>query len=236
MANRLGKFVIAMIWMPISIGIAIPTLAIFTDFPILIFSDEIHDRFQIPIFHVRDGAVLVGIAVFSLFYFLSELKNLFRPSTSRLLIDFRYGPIAIGLVFSLALLAFDKGMISYSKYQISRYVYDSAESVAEPDLFLHNDDRGWCGNGLIANLNYTYFDTASTGLLDSDEYIRARSLLMANDVSNYFNGGDIRFDRALVAACEDESNVVRNVAEDLISRRGSASCASLTSSFPFALR
>lgn len=172
--------------------------------------------------------VVIG---WTLAHLLFEIINYFRPGPTLgyWLKILRYTPIA-GVLLSIPITtAFDLGMVQYSKWQIRSYVYSNELEVATPDLDLHSTDRGWCGNGMVANLNYHYFDTASNGIYDADPYVRSRSLLAAAEVSNRFNGGDRRFDLYLKESCLDEHTVVYQTAEHYLRERNSSCTATLRS-------
>jgi hypothetical protein len=140
----------------------------------------------------------------------------------RLLAHLRYSPITILVVSVFAIQAYDVGMITYSKQQIRNYIYDDAQLIIEPDIILHNNYRHWCGNGASAQENYLYFDTASEGMNNTNPYVRARSLLMADEVQDWINGGDKRFDNYLANSCRDSDTIVQNVAEGLLNKSESS--------------
>lgn len=160
-----------------------------------------------------------------------EIVNYLRPSEtfSYWLKILRYTPIAGVLLAIPITIAFDLGMVQYSKWQIRSYVYSNDLRVASPDLDLHSTDRGWCGNGMFDNLNYHYFETASEGFNDGDPYVRSRSLLAAAEVRNWLNGGDWRFEQQLKEACLDEHAVVYQTAEHYLRERNSSCAATLKS-------
>lgn len=142
-------------------------------------------------------------------------------ASSRVIKNLRYAPIA-ALIFSMfVVILFDIGMIEYSKWRINNYVYNSADAIEKPDFYLHVDDRGWCGNGHSARENSLYFKTAGTGINDKNPHIRARALLMTNDVKDWLNGSDERFDMFLANACRDSDEIMKNTAENLLKDRSS---------------
>lgn len=171
------------------------------------------------------------VIAWTLVHLLFEITNYFSPSPTfgYWLKILRYTPIAGVLLAIPITIAFDLGMVQYSKRKIRSYVYSNNLSVAPPDLDLHGTDRGWCGNGMAANLNYHYFETASAGFNDGDPYVRSRSLLASAEVRNWLNGGDRRFDLQLKEACLDEHAVVYQTAEHYLRERTSSCTATLKS-------
>lgn len=140
----------------------------------------------------------------------------------RLLTNLRYAPIAI-LVFSgIVVSIYEAGMLARSKQQIRSYIFDDTQFIVKPDFRLYNNYRGWCGNGASAYENYLYFDAASEGVNNVNPNIRARSLLMTEEVRDSINGGDKRFDNFLANACRDSDAIVQNVAEDVLSKSESS--------------
>ncbi len=130
---------------------------------------------------------------------------------------FRNAPLAVLVSSILITFAFDFGMIEYSKWKIKNYVFDETKNLEIPHLALHNDYRGWCGNGYFANTSYLYYDTASEQLNNENPNIRARALLVTNEVADIFNGTDRqRFKIVLTAACKDSSETVRETAESVL--------------------
>ncbi len=108
----------------------------------------------------------------------------------RLLTNLRYAPIAILVVSGIVVLTYDAGMIAYSKQQIRNYIFNDSQLIVKSDFRLHNNYRHWCGNGASAYENYLYFDVASEGINNENPYVRARSLLMTEEVRDWINGGD----------------------------------------------
>lgn len=135
-------------------------------------------------------------------------RRLTKP-IPKLLTHLHYGPIAI-LIFSIAtILASDALLIQYSRWQIVRYIHSDAPVTEPPALKLHNNYRGWCGNGYVANIYYLYSGTSAAYLSDQDPAIRARALQANVYVSSGFD------DSALKKAETDSDPMVRDVAAKL---------------------
>jgi hypothetical protein len=136
----------------------------------------------------------------------------------RLLVNLRYAPVVILFLSAFIVPAYDAAMIAYSKRQIRNYVFSASDSIAEPVLYLHNDYRHWCGNGFIAARSYHYFETATEGLSDENPRVRARALLMTEEVADtIINGTDKeRFDEILKKSCLDSDSAVRRMAEKIM--------------------
>lgn len=147
------------------------------------------------------------------FEFIAYFSKNFRLKFRRLLTNLRYAPIAVLIFSGFAVAVYDAAMIAYSKHQIRNYIFNSSQSVAEPDFPLFNNYRHWCGNGASAWENYLYFETAAEGINDENPYVRARSLLMSAEVQDWINGGDERFDNFLAKSCTDSNQIVKTTAE-----------------------
>jgi hypothetical protein len=134
----------------------------------------------------------------------------------------RYAPIAALILAQFIVVFFDAGMIEFSKLRIENYVYNNSAVIAKPDFALHNDYRGWCGNGYPARKSDLYFDTAAEGLKDESPQVRARALLMTGKVADLFlNGTDTkRFNEKLKTSCLDADSTVRNTAQSVLHDRG----------------
>ncbi len=132
---------------------------------------------------------------------------------TRVMSHLRYGPAAVMLVFVVTVILYDLAMIEISRYRIRSYVYNGSTLVTEPDFdMLHNNDRGWCGNGVAATYQRLYYPTASAELGDPDPAVRARAFLAAAEVRDFLNGSP-QFKAHTADACRDESEVVRNAVE-----------------------
>lgn len=148
---------------------------------------------------------------------LLELRNLTRAGwpTPKLLTHLRYGPIAI-FVFSVAtILASDFLLIQYSRWQIVRWIHRDAPVTERPALKLHNNDRGWCGNGRSATEYDLYGDTAAAYIDDPDPATRARALQASMYVYDWLNNpNDGPSIAALKKATSDPDPMVRNIAAE----------------------
>lgn len=139
-----------------------------------------------------------------------------RHSHWRLLTHLRHGPIALLLCFFATVLAYDQAMILYSKWEIRQYVYGNESPKLTPRLTLHNNYRGWCGNGYSAVKYALYAETAAEGFESTDPAVRARSLLASIAVYDWLNGGnDGPFPDLIDRASSDPDPVVRRIAFDL---------------------
>ena len=144
-----------------------------------------------------------------------ELRSLRRVGlpTPKLLTHLRYGPIAV-LVFSIAMiLATDQFLIQYSRWQIVRWIHSDAAVTELQSLKLHNNDRGWCGNGRSSTEYYLYGDTAAAYIDDPDPAIRARALQASMYVYDWMNRpNDGPSMVALQKAAADPDQRVRDIA------------------------
>lgn len=107
--------------------------------------------------------------------------------TPKILKHLRYGPIAVLILSIATILATDQLLIQYSRWQLVRWIHSDAPVTEEPLLKLHNNDRGWCGNGRIATRYYLYGDTAAAYINDPDPAIRARALEATMHVYDWIN-------------------------------------------------
>jgi hypothetical protein len=162
-------------------------------------------------FKVRGITIVLWMATCTLL----ELRNLRRAGqpTPKLLTHLRYGPIAI-LVFSVAtIVASDFLLIQYSRWQIVRWIHSDAAVTESPSFSLHNNDRGWCGNGMSATEYYLYGDTAAAYIDDPDPAIRARALQASMYVYDWLNQpNDGPSITALKKATTDSDPMVRDIA------------------------
>lgn len=148
-----------------------------------------------------------------------ELRSLRRAGlpTPKLLTHLRYGPIAV-LVLSIAtILATDHLLIQYSRWELARWIQGAPTGIELQSLKLHNNYRGWCGNGWSANEYYLYGDTAAAYIDDPAPAIRARALqasVYVYDWSNEPSDGPII--TALRKATTDSDPMVRDIAAQLL--------------------
>jgi hypothetical protein len=166
-------------------------------------------------------------------HFVLEIAAYFKKQNtiSYWLKHLRYAPTAV-LIFSIFItISFDMGMIANSKRQIRNFVYDDSQPIEYPEFALHNDYRGWCGNGYISHRSYLYLDTATEGLNNENPQVRARALLMTYKVADlFFNGTDReQFDEVLRKSCLDSSSIVVKTAEDVL-KEAESNCKNFLSS------
>lgn len=161
--------------------------------------------------NLRIIVLLLWIATCT-FLELRHLRRVGQP-TPKLLTHLRYGPIAI-LVFSVAIMiATDLFLIQYSRWQLVSWIHSDAPVTEGPRFRLHNNDRGWCGNGRSANEYYLYGDTAGAYIDDSDPAVRARALQASMYVYDWLNQpGDGPSITALRKAATDSDPTVRSIA------------------------
>lgn len=134
----------------------------------------------------------------------------------RLLTHLRYAPLAVLVVALGAIVTYDQGMILRSRFAIRGYVYGAhSPALPMPALNLHNDHRGWCGNGYSAELYALYGDTAAEAFDDADPAVRARSLRASIEVYDWLNGAeDGAFPPLLERAASDPDPLVRRLAAE----------------------
>lgn len=146
---------------------------------------------------------------------LLELRNARRLGglTPKLLTHLRYGPIAI-FIFSIAtIVASDLLLIQYSRWQLVSWIHSDAPVTESPSLKLHNNYRGWCGNGMSANEYDLYGDTAAAYIDDPDPATRARALRASMYVYDWINQpNDGPSIAALKKATNDPDPMVRDIA------------------------
>ncbi|MCU0237936.1 MAG: hypothetical protein MUC29_00710 [Pyrinomonadaceae bacterium] len=151
-----------------------------------------------------------------------EIVNLFKKSyqINRILNILRYTPIvSYFLAFLFIVPSFDAMMIQYSKQQIRNYVLTESNKIEKPDLYLHNDYRGWCGNGYEPRENELYIDTAIQEFDNAEPKVRARTLLITAKISNsIFHSSEDKdfFQNMLKKACADSSEIVVKTAESFL--------------------
>ena len=130
-----------------------------------------------------------------------------------LLTHLRYAPMAVIAFFLISVTSFYQSMILHSKWKIRQYVYSNASPASPPSLELHNDHRGWCGNGYSAAIYALYADTAAEGFESTDPAVRARSLQASIEVYDWLNGvDDGPFPRLIERASSDPDPTIRKIA------------------------
>lgn len=111
-----------------------------------------------------------------------------RGYASRVLRHLRYAPLAILACFIVAAFSYDQAMIQYSRWEIRRYIHGDLPPEIPPDFDLHNDYRGWCGNGYSAHMYALYGDVAVSEYDAADPLVRARALQASVAVYDWLNG------------------------------------------------
>jgi len=138
-----------------------------------------------------------------------------RNSPSRLLTHLRYAPMAVLVIFVAVVLAYDEAMILRSKWEIRQYVYSNQSPETAKSFDLHNNYRGWCGNGYSAAIYDLYADTAAEGFDSPDPAVRARSLRASIEVHDWLNGvSDGPFPKLIERAGNDPDPIVRKIAAE----------------------
>ncbi len=158
--------------------------------------------------------LLVAILWIATWAYLEIMRH--RQSTRqrpRLLTHLRYGPIAV-VVFSLAtLLCYDTMMIQYSRWQIVRYIHSNASPREELNLDLHNNFRGFCGNGMAAHTYALYGTTPAEYIDDPDPLVIARAVKASIYVYDWINHSSEGPSRDVIRkAMADENPLVREIA------------------------
>lgn len=155
------------------------------------------------------------VALWMLLWALLEIRRLRRSGlpTPKLLTHLRYGPIAVVVFSVVTILATDFLLIQYSKWQIVSYIHSDAPVTERPSFELHNNHRGWCGNGMAAAEYELYGDTPAAYIDDPDPATRARALQASMYVYDGLNqpkyGPSIK---ALEKALWDPDPMVREIA------------------------
>jgi len=157
---------------------------------------------------------LVVLGFWLVGFIVLEVNLLWRKKNPfpRILKHLRYAPIAVLLLFIPITLAFDAAMIRYSKYKIHTYVFSNTPPEQKVKFELHNDYRGWCGNGYPAQEYWLYADTAAEGFSSSDAAVRARSLRASIELYDWLNGvKEGPFPQLIRQAEQDEDALVREI-------------------------
>ena len=143
---------------------------------------------------------------------LRSARRLAHP-TPKVLTHLRYGPIAVVVFSIITCLASDMFLIQYSKWQLVRWIHSDAPVTATPEFRLHNNYRGWCGNGFGANEYYLYGSTPAAYIDDADPAVRARALQASMYVYDWMNEpADGPSIEALKKATTDSDPTVRHIA------------------------
>jgi len=154
-------------------------------------------------------------ALWILTWALLELRGFRRVGqpTPKLLTHLRYGPIAVMILSIVTIVATDLFLIQYSRWQLVSWIYSDAPVTEGPSFELHNNDRGWCGNGRSATRYYLYADTPAAYIDDPDPAVRARALQASIFVYDWVNQpGDGPSITALKKATTDSDPAVRFIA------------------------
>ncbi len=158
--------------------------------------------------------VVVGILWVAAWVCLETRAKLDSPrQRPRMLSHLRYGPAAVLLLSIAAVFATDQALIEYSRFQIVRYIHSDAPPREGPSFSLHNDDRGFCGNGRAARRYELYGSTPAAYYDDPDPAVRARAVQAGAYVYDWINSpGDGPAWDVLVKAHNDPAPLVREVA------------------------
>lgn len=145
-----------------------------------------------------------------------EIRNLRRPGRPfpKLHAHLSYGPIATLVLSIVMILATDVFLIQYSRWQIVSYIHSDAPVTETPSLNLHNNYRGWCGNGLYWHRYDLYGATPAAYIDDPDPAVRARALQASMYVYDWVNRpSDGPSVTVLLKARTDQDPMVRAIAE-----------------------
>ncbi len=167
--------------------------------------------------HLSDNFWTIVLRAWLVAWIISEFVTacLKLNPLPRLLTHLRYAPIAIFSFFLATVLAYDQAMILHSKWKIRNYVYGDASPGISTSLELHNNHRGWCGNGYPATIYALYADTAAEGFESSDPAVRARSLSASIEVYDWLNGvSDGPFPELIGRASKDPDPMIRKIAAE----------------------
>ncbi len=131
--------------------------------------------------------------------------SLTQKTHTRALTHLCYGPLAVSFLFLTIVLSYDNLMIQHSRWKVRQYIHSGSAPTLRPELYLHNDYRGWCGNGFSQRLGELYDDIAVEEFKNPDPQVRAHALQASLAI----------FDLELLAkAHRDEDPVVRKIAAD----------------------
>ena len=149
-------------------------------------------------------------------WLICELRQQRRDinGSSRLLTHLLYGPLVTAVLMFVIVVCCDISMIQYSRWQIHRYIHSNASPFEDPSFNLHNNYRGFCGNGATANIAGLYGDIPVSEFNSKDPGIRARSLKAEIYVADWLNG-DEGYTTMLNKAVQDPDPTVRKIAENL---------------------
>jgi hypothetical protein len=214
------KTLARILWVPVSALILLKLTLVFsssTNSLLYYFTVDTYDTWLT--YPAIEIAVVLFVACTAALHLILEVIATFKQHVagSRLLAHLRYGALSIFLIYLAVLLVFDFAMIEVSKYRIRSYVFESGMSISKPDVYLHNDYRGWCGNGFTDREEDLYFDTAAAGRSEGDPFVRARSLLMMAKVRDLLNGPDPRYYEYLKEGCADPDDVVSSTTKNILS-------------------
>lgn len=105
-------------------------------------------------------------------------------------------------------------LIEYSRWQIVRYIHSDVPPQERPSFALHNNDRGWCGNGMAAHEYELYGATTAAYYDDPDPEVRARAVQASAYVYDWINNpGDGPSIDVLRRAADDPDPLVREIAD-----------------------
>ncbi len=166
---------------------------------------------------------IITALLWMMLWALLEMRNhrRFPQRTPRILTHLRYGPVAVLVLSLAAIFGYDTLMIEYSRGQLVRYIHSDAEVTETPSFNLHNNDRGFCGNGMAATEYALYGSTPAAYIDDPDPATRARALQASMYVYDWLNhpkdGPSID---ALKKAAADPDPMVRSIAAKYIAELG----------------
>lgn len=225
MRSKIGKLTLRILFIPVNGFFVLQLFSLFgRSLNSLVYNLTEDSKFHIFLrYDTRDFVILWFSVFWIVSLFILEICAAFLKNFKfrRLLTNLRYAPFFSLLFSTVIVIAFDLGMIEYSKHQIRNYVFSNSDSIEKSDFKPHVDYRGWCGNGYTARESDLYFDVASEGLTAENPKVRARALLMTLEVRDFLNGADFaKLDEVLKKICQDSDFEVRNLAEKYLEKSG----------------
>jgi len=167
----------------------------------------------LPTTHLVAGLLWIGAWMW---LEAKQLRNCaYGSRPGKLLTHLRYGPLLTLLFAAVTIFSSDALLIQYSRYQIIRYIHSDAPPDERPSLDLHNDYRGWCGNGMTAREYWLYGETPAAEFDNSDPSVRARALQAGIDAYDWLNQpSDGPLFEMLLQAESDPDSQVRAIAAE----------------------
>lgn len=143
---------------------------------------------------------------------------LVKPPASKLLLHLRYAPLMSFAFFLVSVIAYDNLMIECSKYQLRKYICNSAYSYQYPieHLNLYNNYRGQCGNAAMGYYIWLYGETAIKEFDSVNPEVRLRALQTSINLYTWEGSCEKPFIGLLEKASQDTSLPVKTLAQSYI--------------------